>query len=109
MSLDQSMPDELPVISKRLREARLAAGLSQKQLGIKAGIDEFSASPRINQYERGKHVPDFSIAEKLASVLNVPTPYLYARDDALAKIILLSSQLGKDSMARLINMAMKGN
>ena len=41
------------VISRRLKQARVLAGLSQKQLGIKAGIDEFSASPRINQYERG--------------------------------------------------------
>lgn len=87
------MPDEVPVISRRLREARLAAGLSQKQLGIKAGIDEFSASSRINQYERGKHVPDYSTAERLASVLNVPTPYLFTREDDLAKLILLYSQL----------------
>jgi len=35
-------------LPKRLKEARLAAGLSQKQLGIAAGIDEFSASPRCN-------------------------------------------------------------
>ncbi len=50
--------DELPVLSKRLREARAAAGISQEQLGILAGIDEFSASARMNQYERGKHSPN---------------------------------------------------
>jgi len=79
--------------------------MSQKQLGIAAGIDEFSASPRINQYERGKHVPDFSIAEKIAAVLNVPTPYLFTRDDALAQLILLYGQLDSDSKTRLIDMA----
>ncbi len=106
MSLDQSLLDELPVISKRLREARLAAGLSQKQLGIKAGIDEFSASPRINQYERGKHVPDFSTAERLAAVLKVPTPYLFARDDDLAKIILAFGEMDNHQKSAAISTLM---
>ncbi|HEY0841464.1 helix-turn-helix transcriptional regulator [Methylotenera sp.] len=85
--------DHTSVITKRLLEARLAAGLSQKRLGIAAGIDEFSASPRINQYERGVHVPDYSTVERLALVLNVPTPYFYTRDDDMAKLILRYGQL----------------
>lgn len=76
------------VVGRRLREARIRADLSQKQLGIKAGIDEFSASPRINQYERGKHTPDYSTVERLARVLRTPTPFFYARDDDLAQLIL---------------------
>lgn len=71
----------------------MRAGLSQKQLGIKAGIDEFVASPRINQYERGKHVPDFSTAERLAKVLGVPVPYFYAKEDRLAEWILAFRKL----------------
>ena len=51
-------------IAKRLKEARLEAGLSQKELGVKAGIDQFSASPRMNQYETGKHTPDFGTIKK---------------------------------------------
>jgi transcriptional regulator with XRE-family HTH domain len=47
-------------VAKRLKEARLAAGLSQKSLGIAAGIDEFSANARMNQYETDKHTPDYS-------------------------------------------------
>ena len=81
------------VVAKRLKEARLRADLSQKQLGIKAGLDEFSASPRINQYERGKHTPDYSTVERLAKVLKVPTPFFYARDDDLANLILLFGAL----------------
>ena len=81
------------IVGKRLREARERAGLSQKQLGIKAGIDEFSASPRINQYERGKHMPDLLTAERLCKVLNVPPPYLYAKDDKLAEWILVFGQV----------------
>lgn len=82
----------LSVVAKRLKQARERAGLSQKQLGIRAGIDEFSASPRINQYERGKHIPDLGTAERLCKVLNVPAPFLYARDDGLAEWILLFGQ-----------------
>lgn len=95
------------VITKRLLEAREAAGLSQKKLGIAAGIDEFSASPRINQYERGVHVPDFSTVERLASVLNVPTPFFYTRDDDLAKLILRYGQLDaaeKVELMKLVNL-----
>ncbi len=80
------------VIAERLREARVRAGLSQKRLGILAGIDEFSASARINQYERGKHSPEFSTVERLAKELGAPTPYFYCRDDDLAEWILRYSQ-----------------
>ena len=78
------------------------AGLSQKQLGIKAGIDEFSASPRINQYERGKHTPDYSTVERLAKVLKVPAPYLYARDDDLAKLILAHRSVSQPERQRVL-------
>ena len=97
--------DNTSVITKRLHEARLAAGISQKQLGIAAGIDEFSASPRINQYERGVHVPDFATLERLALVLNVPTPYFYTRDDALAKLILRYGQMSATEKETLIQFA----
>ena len=97
--------DNSTVITKRLNEARLAAGISQKQLGIAAGIDEFSASPRINQYERGVHVPDFATLERLALVLNVPTPYFYTRDEALAKLILRYGQMSATEKETLIQFA----
>lgn len=76
------------IIGQRLREARLRAGLSQKALGIQAGIDEFTASPRVNQYERGKHTPEFQTVERFAEVLGVPAPFFYCRDDALAEWLL---------------------
>lgn len=93
---------DFSVVAKRLREARTRAGLSQKQLGIKAGIDEFSASPRINQYERGKHAPDYSTVERLAKVLKVPTPFFYAGDDDLAEIILLLGALPPKARKRML-------
>ena len=79
--------------AKRLREAREATGVSQKQLGILAGIDEFGASARINQYERGKHVPDLLMAERLAHELNVPVSYFFEPDDNLASLLQLAGRL----------------
>ncbi len=80
-------------ITKRLKEARLATGISQKQLGIAAGIDEFVASARMNQYETGKHTPGFEMLEKIADVLNVPTAYFYTKDDTLAQLIAIYGKL----------------
>jgi transcriptional regulator with XRE-family HTH domain len=95
------------VIGKRIREARLRVGLSQKQLGINAGIDEFSASPRVNQYEQGKHVPDLRTAERLAKVLQVPTPFLYARDEALASWILAHDIVDASTRRAVLRKIMK--
>ncbi|MCV6022639.1 helix-turn-helix domain-containing protein, partial [Escherichia coli] len=36
----------------RLKHARKQANLSQKALGIRIGMDDSSASARMNQYER---------------------------------------------------------
>ena len=73
----------------RLKQARLASGLSQKSLGIEAGIDEFVASTRINRYELGVHRPDLLTVRKLAEVLDVPVAYFFAdEDDEIAELLL---------------------
>jgi transcriptional regulator with XRE-family HTH domain len=84
---------ELSVVARRLRQARLRAHLSQRELGVRAGIDPFAASARINQYERSKHTPDVGTAARLARVLGVPPPFLYAQDNALAAWILAFDQI----------------
>ena len=93
-----SNPSPVP---ERIREARMAKGLSQKALGISAGIDEFSASPRINQYERGKHTPDFAMLKQLAKALDVPTAYFYADDDWLAEAICSLEKLSETEKRNL--------
>lgn len=75
--------------ARRLREARVAKNLSQRQLGIEAGLDPSVASTRINRYEMGVHRADFRITEKVAQVLAIPVAYLYAESDALAQMVLL--------------------
>jgi transcriptional regulator with XRE-family HTH domain len=84
---------QMSIVARRLRQARERAGISQRELGIRAGIDPFAASARINQYERGKHVPDIWTAARLARVLGVPSAYLYAQDNALAAWILAFGQV----------------
>lgn len=71
----------------RLKQARLAAKLSQKQLGIQAGIDQFVASTRINRYELGVHKPDFLTAQNLARVLGISAAFLYAPEDEIAELL----------------------
>ncbi|MGA7438345.1 MAG: helix-turn-helix transcriptional regulator [Luteibacter sp.] len=81
------------VFQNRLKAAREQKQLSQKELGIRAGLDPFVASTRINRYELGVHQPDMATAERLAEALAVPTAYLFAADDRLARMILMFERL----------------
>jgi transcriptional regulator with XRE-family HTH domain len=92
------------IVAKRLNEALLLTGMSQKQLGIKAGIDEFSASSRVNQYVKGKHMPDLQTLTRLAAVLRVPVPYFYCQDAELAEAIVKFSALGKAQKKRILGL-----
>jgi transcriptional regulator with XRE-family HTH domain len=97
--------DELPVVSKRIREARIRSKLSQERLGVMAGIDEFSASARMNQYERGRHTPNYQLVNRLAEVLGLPTAYFYAEDDQLAELLVIYGRLTVRARKRLIDLA----
>ena len=91
------------VFQRRLQETRLRRELSQKELGIKAGLDPSVASTRINRYELGVHEPDMATIQRLADTLSVPTAYLFADDDRLARMILAFDKLSvaeKDSLIK---------
>ncbi|EAM3017336.1 helix-turn-helix transcriptional regulator [Salmonella enterica] len=90
------------IFCKRLKEARLAAGFSQKKLGIAAGIDEFVASTRINRYEKGVHEADIQTAQKLAETLNVPLAYFYVENDQLATIVMNFDKLSSGDIENII-------
>lgn len=91
-----------PPISKRLKELRVEAGLSQKKLGILASIDEFSASARVNQYEKSKHVPDYSTLQRFAKILKVPVCYFYAEENDMAEMIRLFGGLASNNRTKLL-------
>ncbi len=97
------MKDQTP-FPKRLKAARKAAGLSQKKLGILSGIDEFSSSARMNQYEKGTHSPDYSMVQRISSVLEVPEAYFYADDDGLAELVELYGKLNKAKKQELVSL-----
>lgn len=81
------------MFTKRLKEARLALGISQRELGRRIGLSEDVVSSRITRYERGTSEPDFVTASKLAKELGVPLAYLLADSDVLADIILAAASL----------------
>lgn len=76
--------------------------MTQEQLGIQAGIDEFSASARINQYEKGKHLPNRQMGQHLAKTLHVPTGFLYEEDDLLASLLATAAKLTGEKKKNLL-------
>ena len=94
--------DNQPQFPKRLKEARLRIGISQKELGIRAGINEFGASTRMNQYEKGVHAPSYLTAERIAKQLGVPSCYLYCAEDEVATLLLRYSKLNAVERKRLL-------
>ena len=90
------------VFQHRLKAARERLQLSQKELGIRAGLDPFVASTHINRYELGVHQPDMATAERLATALAVPTAYLFAGDERLARMILAFDQMSVAEKERLL-------
>lgn len=93
------------VFGMRLKDARLRAGLSQKQLGIIAGLDPFVASTRINRYELGVHKVDFPFASRLAAVLKVPVAYFYSDSDDLAELVYAFGRASRKERANLLAVA----
>ncbi|PKT12214.1 transcriptional regulator [Klebsiella pneumoniae] len=73
------------MIPKRLKDARLRAGLTQEKLGVMAGIEEATAYSRLSHYESGTHKPSFELVCSFAKVLDVPECYFYTDDDEYAE------------------------
>ncbi|OCK49016.1 transcriptional regulator [Stenotrophomonas maltophilia] len=90
------------IYANRLRQARLAAGLSQIRLGELIGLDPSVGSPRISRYEKGHHTPDIESAKQIADTLAVPLPFFFAEDDRMARLILMYAKLDDASKDRLL-------
>ena len=93
------------LFGRRLREARLARGIPQDELGVLIGIDEGSSSARISRYETGVHEPPFPIAEKLAKALGVSVAYFYCPDQRLAGLIAHYDAITEEQRLRLMILA----
>ncbi|WOP54306.1 helix-turn-helix transcriptional regulator [Xanthomonas euvesicatoria] len=100
------MPAPLPPAStfgRRLREARLARGLTQAALGAVLGLEEENtAAPRISRYERGDRMPDNESMAKLAEALELPVAYFHAVSEPMAEAILVMSQLPMEKQEQLL-------
>lgn len=86
----------------RLRLARERLGLSQKELGIRAGLEPSVASPRVNQYEQGVHEPRPDVVKALAQALGIPAAFLYTDDELLAKLLLRWNELPVATKRKLV-------
>jgi len=86
----------------RLKQARAKSGITQKQLGILIGMDENSASGRMNHYEKGRHTPDLVTLKKIADELNVPLNYFFCEDETTAELAIEISKLDIEKKLELI-------
>lgn len=86
----------------RLKEARKKMKISQKNLGILIGIEDGSASARMNQYERGVHTPDVRTLKLLAEELGVPLNYFFCEDEESAELACLIAKMNANDRKKLI-------
>lgn len=89
-------------IPARLKAARKKAKISQKELGLRIGIDESSASGRMNHYEKGRHIPDISALRRMAEEFDVPLHFFFCDDEVSAELICLMHKLSDSEKVNLI-------
>lgn len=80
-------------IGESIREARIKAGMSQKELAEKTGL----AAVTIQQYERGVRQPRFENVKKISDVLNIPGVNIVG-DLALSQIEKMISEMEKQDL-----------
>ena len=93
------------VFGRRLKEARVRAGLPQDRLGVLIGLDEGCSSARMSRYESGRHEPPYKVAVRIAEVLEVPVAYFYCDRDDLAELLRVAGKLDGESVMRVRELA----
>ena len=86
----------------RLKQARKAMGISQKQLGIQLGMEPGTASARMNHYEKGKHTPDYATLKAMADELGVPVAYFFCESESTAELLCLLEKMTEEEKAALV-------
>ena len=97
-------PNPIPV---RLKEARKRASMTQKELGIRIGLDPSSASSRMNHYEKERHTPDIQTLQRMADELGVPLNYFFCDSTESAKLAFLINGLSIKDRQKLIEQLSK--
>lgn len=97
------MAHESP-LPQRLSEARKRIGISQRELGIRLGMEPSSASSRMNHYEKGRHSPDYPTLKRISQELEVPVAYFYAEDSETAELYRVISTLDSSKRDKLNTM-----
>lgn len=67
-------------MGERIRYFRLQNGITQKELGILAGLGEQNANIRIAQYESDSRIPRPDLLDKIAQALDISPSVLSAPD-----------------------------
>ena len=67
-------PAPRAVVAARLRQARVLRGLSQREVGVRMGMDKDAASARISRYESEGMSISLEALFELAQALEVPRP-----------------------------------
>lgn len=67
--------------------------MTQKELGIRIGMDQSSASSRMNHYEKDRHTPDIQTLQRMADELKVPLNYLFCDSAESAELACLIDKL----------------
>lgn len=91
----------------RLKQARKAKGISQKQLGIQLGMEPGTASARMNHYEKGKHTPDYTTLKAMADELGVPVAYFFCESETTAQLLCLLEKMSEEEKIALVDIITK--
>tara|TARA_Y100001001_G_C8006469_1_gene308187 strand:+ start:875 stop:1195 length:321 start_codon:yes stop_codon:yes gene_type:complete len=86
----------------RLKSARTKAGLSQRELGIRIGLEPSSASSRMNHYEKGRHTPDLHTIKRIAEELNLPLCFFFCEEDDIANLVVYIHNLPRQEREALV-------
>lgn len=96
-------------IPNRIKSARVKKSISQKELGIRIGLDENSASSRMNHYEKGRHTPDVLTLKRIADELGVPLAYFFCESDLSAELNCLINEMSEEEKTKLLTQLQNKN
>ena len=90
-------------IPNRIKSARVKKNIYQKELGIRIGLDENSASSRMNHYEKGRHTPDVFTLKRMADELGVPLACFFCDSDLSVELNCLINKLSEEEKTKLLS------